>query len=70
MYLNGVALSGVQQQAQAAYTGTGTFRLGATYGSAGNYGNGYFASTKMYNRILSATEILQNYNTQKSRFGL
>ena len=26
--------------------------------------------TKLYNRALSATEVLQNYNAQKSRFGL
>ena len=29
-----------------------------------------FSIFKMYNRPLSASEILQNYNTQKSRFGL
>jgi len=31
---------------------------------------GRVASCKAYNRALSATEILQNYNAQKSRFGL
>lgn len=31
-------------------------------------GNIYF--TKIYNRALSAAEVLQNYNAQKSRFGL
>jgi len=70
MYLNGVALSGTPQQTQAAYTGTGTFRLAAIYSTPTNYGNGYFAGTKTYSRILSATEITQNYNEQKSRFGL
>jgi hypothetical protein len=29
-----------------------------------------FSSVKMYNRALSATEIAQNYNAQKSRFNL
>jgi hypothetical protein len=29
-----------------------------------------FSSVKLYNRALSASEILQNYNAQKSRFGL
>ena len=70
MYINGVALSGNPQQSQGAYIGTGTFRLGATYGSGGNYGNGSYAGMKVYNRILSADEIAQNYNATKSRFNL
>jgi hypothetical protein len=31
---------------------------------------GDMANAKIYNRVLSATEITQNYNEQKSRFGL
>ena len=31
---------------------------------------GNIALTQIYNRALSATEVLQNYNSQKSRFGL
>ena len=31
---------------------------------------GGISSTQIYNRDLSATEVLQNYNAQKSRFGL
>jgi hypothetical protein len=70
LYINGVAQTGTPAQAQSAYTGTGVFRLGATYSSAGNYGSGSFAGMTMYNRILSATEITQNYNALKARFGL
>jgi hypothetical protein len=32
--------------------------------------SGSMAIAQVYNRALSATEILQNYNEQKSRFGL
>lgn len=32
--------------------------------------NGDFGSMSMYNRILSAEEVLQNYNATKSRFGV
>ena len=32
--------------------------------------NGNVYSTKIYNRALTATEVLQNYNATKSRFGL
>lgn len=34
------------------------------------YYDGRIASTQIYNRALSASEIAQNYNAQKSRFGL
>ena len=69
LYLNGVEQAGSIVGA-AAYAGSGTFRLGATYSSSGEYGNGSYAGMKMYNRILSATEVLQNYNATKTRFGL
>jgi len=44
-------------------------------GGTGNGGdtqqlNGNIANVQIYNRTLSSTEILQNYNAQKSRFGL
>lgn len=32
--------------------------------------NGKIASTLVYNRVLSATEVSQNYNANKSRYGL
>jgi len=45
--------------------------------SIGNYSTntdgaypGQIASHQVYNRPLSAVEIAQNYNAQKSRFGL
>jgi hypothetical protein len=38
--------------------------------SSGRYLNGSIANIQVYNRTLSASEILQNYNAQKSRFNL
>jgi hypothetical protein len=38
--------------------------------AGGNYWAGYIGTTTIYNRELSASEILQNYNAQKSRFNL
>jgi hypothetical protein len=70
LYINGVAQTGTPAQAQSAYIGTGILRLGATYSSGGNYASGSFAYMAMYNRILSSTEITQNYNALKGRFGL
>jgi hypothetical protein len=39
------------------------------YGDYG-YFSGGIASVKVYNRALSASEVLQNYNATKTRFGL
>ena len=36
----------------------------------GGYLNGNISQTSIYNRALSATEVLQNYNATKTRFGL
>lgn len=37
---------------------------------SGRYFNGRIAQSILYNRALTAAEVLQNYNTTKSRFGL
>jgi hypothetical protein len=70
IYRNAVKQTTSEQQGQSQYTGTGTLRIGAIYSSGGNYANGRFAMARIYNRILADTEILQNYNSNKSRFGL
>jgi hypothetical protein len=49
--------------------------IGALYSQNGSEGgtglwNGKIANVKIYNRALSADEVLQNYNATKSRFGL
>jgi hypothetical protein len=68
-YVNGVQVGLVAQ------TGNLTTQVSSVYigqfSSAGfSTFNGNISSTKIYNRALSVTEILQNYNAQKSRFGL
>jgi hypothetical protein len=47
-------------------------RIAGGYSSGANQYNlqGSLASSKFYNRTLSATEALQNYNATKTRFGL
>ena len=66
LYLNGV------QEATSAntttFTGTGDIQIARYQG--GNNFNGKIAIAQVYNRVLSAAEILQNYNAQKGRFGL
>jgi len=67
IYLNGVLKSEV--------TFSNTASLSNYYRSVGQYGTSYFwngniADYKIYNRALSATEITQNYNALKGRYGL
>ena len=65
LYVNGTlsaGLSGNNNPGSITYTGT-SYNIRNTYkGSWYNY--------ILYNRALSATEILQNYNATKTRFGL
>ena len=49
--------------------GPNGLRIGA-YGGGGEFSMGQCGFVLAYNRILSAAEILQNYNATKSRFGL
>jgi hypothetical protein len=44
--------------------------LGRYNGNYGQYLSGNIASVQLYNRALTASEVLQNFNAQKSRFGL
>lgn len=67
LYRNGVVYAGpttlTSHTSEAA-----NFEIGR-YNGAGNT-NGSIAIARFYNRALSATEILQNYNATKTRFGL
>ncbi len=65
-------VNGVQEATNAdttTFTGNGDISL-ASYLSAGNYLTGRIAIAQVYNRVLSSTEILTNYNALKGRFGL
>ena len=64
-------VNGVQEDTDSnttTFTGTGDIQIGR-YQLGNNY-TGRIAIAQIYNRVLSATEILQNYNAQKGRFGL
>jgi len=50
----------------ASFDNSSDIRIGRSQ----NYLNGSVAICRIYNRSLSQTEVLQNYNAQKSRFGL
>jgi hypothetical protein len=63
------------QSSQVAKTGTistdsGSFYIGQYPGVGAYYFPGDVAAVKIYNRSLTATEILQNYNATKGRYSL
>ena len=70
IYRNGVQLTGTPSQTQTAYIGTGTVRIGGLYSSGGSVADGKIASSKLYNRVLTASEIQQNFNSLRGRFGI
>jgi len=53
---------------------TGNFNASSSYniniGRADNFFLGNMSNVLLYNRILSSTEVLQNYNATKGRYGL
>ena len=53
----------------STFTNGNTVRIGA-YNDASNRFDGDIANALIYNRVLSAEEVQQNYNAIKSRFGL
>lgn len=67
-YLNGVYASSINANATLS-SDAGEVDVGRDDGLS-RYLNGRIGLVQVYNRALSATEILQNYNSFKSRFGL
>jgi len=67
MYQNGINVG--NNASTNTFTGGNIVYIGS-YGPASNVLNGRIANAQIYNRVLSASEILQNYNAQKSRYNL
>ena len=65
IYVNGVLRNTISQTATADFN---SIVLGTRL--AGNLWNGICYSFSMYNRVLSTSEVAQNYNATKTRFGL
>jgi hypothetical protein len=68
LYING-SLVTTYTSYTALETNTNALYVGKfTYTSNGISGNVY--NSKIYNRVLTAAEVLQNFNATKSRYGL
>jgi hypothetical protein len=67
-------LNGIQFGVTTSYTASGTTSTFAIGGYISPLGTQVFTGNipqvSIYNRALSASEVLQNYNTTKTRFGL
>ena len=67
-----VYLNGLQQNTGTntlATPSANTLKIGTSI-SAGEYLNGQIALVQIYNRVLSASEVLQNFNAYRQRFGV
>ena len=62
-------VSRASRTAGGYFVGASVLKIGS-YPPPSEYFNGNIASVKIYNRALSSSEILQNYNATKGRFGL
>ena len=65
IYVDGVFTSTHTGQ---AYAGSGQFNVGRTFSAGPTYMNGRISIAKVYNRVLTAAEIQQNYLATKSRY--
>ena len=69
IYINGT-LQTTRAEPRTLYASTANFYIGSNNTTSEYPFNGKIANTLLYNRSLSATEVLQNYNATKTRFGL
>ena len=67
LYING---SNVGNSSYSAASYSSTYTTTFTIGEYAGYLSGNVALTRIYNRALTASEVLQNYNATRSRFGL
>jgi hypothetical protein len=71
-YHNGILTSSLNTTATSL--SGGSVRIAARWDdltqTTSNYFSGSIGVVKIYNRVLTDTEVLQNYNTLKTRFGL
>jgi hypothetical protein len=68
MYVNGVLEA--QSTHSIAANGTGKFAIGRGGDYSGLYAPINISNFQVYNRALSSTEVTQNFNAAKTRFGL
>lgn len=68
MYVNGSLVNSNSTAFSPSYS-TSSFYIGC-FSSTQEFFQGYISIVSVYNRELSGTEILQNFNAQRSRYGI
>jgi hypothetical protein len=68
-YINGVAVTSDGQTGSLLTNASGMY-IGAYGTGTGYFYNGALSICRVYNRVLSATEILQNFNAIRGRYGV
>ena len=69
VYVNGARVTYDNLTASIAPNNNFTMKIGIGYDGGGRYYSGIIPSVKIYNRELSAAEILQNFTAFRGRFG-
>lgn len=70
LYINGQLTPVVGGSTSTPNVGVGVTRIGRWVNDANYFWPGNVASALVYNKALTASEVLQNYNATKTRFGL
>lgn len=70
LYVNGILVNTSSESTATNVTNSQELRIGSLSNTAPQRLNGRISNVKMYNRALSASEVLQNYNATKGRYGL
>jgi hypothetical protein len=68
LYINGVQVNSDAQTGTISTNASGMY-IGS-YNSGGYYYNGALSICRVYNRVLSAAEVLQNFNATRGRYGI
>jgi hypothetical protein len=69
MYKNGIFVGNITYQ-KSLHSAANSIRLGTPFTNPNESNNCTIFNFKIYNRELSATEVFQNFNATKTRFGL
>jgi hypothetical protein len=72
LYINGVQVNSNATTGTLSTNGNGMSigAYGGTSGSNAYYYNGSLSICRVYNRVLSPAEVLQNFNAQRGRYGI
>ncbi len=70
LYVNGILRNSTTESTPTDITNSQSLRIGSLSDSSSQNLNGKIGLVRTYNRALSDSEVLQNFNATKSRFGL